>query len=137
MPRGSRLTAQPFAARAARTTWPRQGWPWIIAWSFGGSASPTSAASAPGKKPTNARPATSVPWLGELSLLHLALVAAGGTWPEGGQHCLRQLLTLSEPPTAIFCFNDLTATEVMSAAHAAGVHVATDLAPVGREVDRP
>lgn len=52
-------------------------------------------------------------------------------WPKVGWQALEQLLGLPRPPSAVFCFNDLTAIGVIGAAHAAGLHVPADLSVVG------
>jgi len=55
----------------------------------------------------------------------------GDGWPEGGCRGVQYLLTLTQPPTALFCFNDLSAIGAMEAAQAAGWHVPRDLSVVG------
>jgi len=60
-----------------------------------------------------------------------SLVVDGDGWPEGGRRGMRQLLTLSPMPTALFCFNDLTAIGAMAAAQDAGWRVPDDLSVVG------
>ena len=60
-----------------------------------------------------------------------ALVVDGDGWPEGGCRGVQYLLTLTQPPTALFCFNDLSAIGAMEAAQAAGWHVPRDLSVVG------
>jgi DNA-binding LacI/PurR family transcriptional regulator len=51
--------------------------------------------------------------------------------PDSGAAGFEQLFKLDEPPTAIFCFDDITALGVISRANAAGVHIPTDLSVVG------
>jgi DNA-binding LacI/PurR family transcriptional regulator len=52
-------------------------------------------------------------------------------WSENGWQAMQALLTLSQPPTALFCFNDMTAIGALGAAHAAGVRVPEELSVVG------
>jgi LacI family transcriptional regulator len=60
-----------------------------------------------------------------------ALVQEGDfTW-SSGHRCAQKLLTLTEPPTAIFAANDEMAFGVMAAAAAAGVRIPTDLSLIG------
>jgi len=47
-------------------------------------------------------------------------VVDGDGWPEGGSRAVQHLLALPQPPTALFCFNDLSAIGAMEAAQAAG-----------------
>ena len=44
---------------------------------------------------------------------------------------MQQLLGLPSPPTAIFCYNDVTALGAIRAAHAVGLRVPRDLSIVG------
>ncbi|EYB68613.1 transcriptional regulator [Deinococcus phoenicis] len=50
---------------------------------------------------------------------------------EGGERAARVLLTLPEPPTAIFAANDRSAIGALRAAHALGLRVPQDLSLVG------
>jgi len=50
---------------------------------------------------------------------------------EGGHHAASRLLSLKEPPTAIFAFNDMLAIGAMRAARRLGVRVPEDLSIVG------
>jgi DNA-binding LacI/PurR family transcriptional regulator len=50
---------------------------------------------------------------------------------KGGIKAARQLLALSQPPTAFFCFNDMTAMGVMAALRRAGFRVPRDKSVVG------
>jgi len=59
------------------------------------------------------------------------LIVQGGNRPEGGIAAMQRLLTLSPPPTAIFCYNDALALGVMRAARAAGLRIPQDLSIVG------
>lgn len=58
------------------------------------------------------------------------LVEGDGTL-EGGTRAMRQLLTLSSPPTAVFCFNDVTAMGVMRSLNTAGWQVPHDCSVIG------
>jgi len=60
-----------------------------------------------------------------------ALVAPGTGRPGGGERALPLLMELDDPPTAVFCYNDMTAIGLMGAAREAGLSVPDDLAIVG------
>jgi DNA-binding LacI/PurR family transcriptional regulator len=60
-----------------------------------------------------------------------SLVVLGDAHQEGGFQGIRKLLSLSNPPTAVVCFNDLTAIGVLRGARAAGVRVPQDLSIMG------
>jgi DNA-binding LacI/PurR family transcriptional regulator len=60
-----------------------------------------------------------------------ALIVRAENQPEGGQAAMQQLLALPLPPTALFCYNDLTALGAMRAAYAAGLRIPQDLSIVG------
>ena len=60
-----------------------------------------------------------------------SLIVPGDAHQEGGYQGIRDLLSLPQPPTAVVCFNDLTAIGVLRGAHAAGVRVPKDLAVIG------
>ena len=60
-----------------------------------------------------------------------ALIVPGNGRLDGGERALRTLVRLAELPTAIFCYNDMTAIGLMSAARQAGLSVPEDLAVVG------
>lgn len=60
-----------------------------------------------------------------------ALVIGGTGRLDGGGEALRALLALQEPPTAVFCYNDMTAIGVLAAVRQAGIAVPRDLAVVG------
>ncbi|GAA2694673.1 MULTISPECIES: LacI family DNA-binding transcriptional regulator [Actinosynnema] len=73
-----------------------------------------------------------------------ALVARGPLTVEGGFTAARALLTLPDPPTALFACNDLQALGAYRAAREAGLRVPEDLSvvgfddlPVGDLVDPP
>jgi len=59
------------------------------------------------------------------------LVVPGNGRLDGGERALSPLLGLAEPPTAVFCYNDMTAIGLLSAARQAGISVPDDLAIVG------
>ncbi|MBK8046077.1 MAG: LacI family DNA-binding transcriptional regulator [Anaerolineales bacterium] len=55
-----------------------------------------------------------------------------GDWsPESGERAMRRLLSLPEPPTAVFVCNDLMAIGAIEAAVQAGVRVPEDVAIIG------
>jgi DNA-binding LacI/PurR family transcriptional regulator len=58
------------------------------------------------------------------------IVDSDGTL-AGGQRAAQQLLALPQPPTAIFCFNDLMAIGTLCALSQAGYHVPADCSVVG------
>jgi DNA-binding LacI/PurR family transcriptional regulator len=60
-----------------------------------------------------------------------ALMVYGGSRPKGGLEAMRRLLALPRLPTALFCYNDAAAIGAMRAAHAAGLHIPSDLSVVG------
>ena len=59
------------------------------------------------------------------------LIVRGDNRPQGGMEAMQQLLGLPSPPTAIFCYNDVTALGAIRAAHAVGLRVPRDLSIVG------
>jgi len=60
-----------------------------------------------------------------------ALLVQGDGTLEGGLRALKRLLTLPLPPTAVFCFNDVTAMGVMRGLNAAGRQVPRDCSVIG------
>jgi LacI family transcriptional regulator len=60
-----------------------------------------------------------------------ALVLKGGWTIAGGYTGMKKLLTLSSPPTAVFCFCDRTAVGVYNAAAEAGLVIGRDLSVIG------
>jgi DNA-binding LacI/PurR family transcriptional regulator len=61
-----------------------------------------------------------------------ALLMSCEAWHrEGGAQAMRRLLTLANPPDAVFCFNDLLAIGAMRALHEAGYRIPHDLALIG------
>ena len=65
-----------------------------------------------------------IPWDPEL-------VFEGDAHETGGLEGVQALLDLSDPPTALFCFNDLTAVGALHGARMMGVRVPEDLSVVG------
>ena len=59
------------------------------------------------------------------------LVVQGTGRVGGGERALSVLMALDEPPTAAFCYNDMTAVGLVHAAWASGLAVPRDLAVVG------
>ena len=59
------------------------------------------------------------------------LVVRGTGRIGGGERALPVLLSLARPPTAVFCYNDMTAIGLMHAAREAGLSLPDDLAIVG------
>jgi DNA-binding LacI/PurR family transcriptional regulator len=59
------------------------------------------------------------------------LIVAGTGRPGGGGRALSKLLALKELPTAIFCYNDMTAIGVLHTARQMGISVPRELALVG------
>ena len=59
------------------------------------------------------------------------LVAQGDGKAEGGRLAMAKLLALAEPPTAVFCYNDMSALGAMRAIRAHGLIVPADISIVG------
>ncbi|NMM94537.1 LacI family DNA-binding transcriptional regulator [Bifidobacterium oedipodis] len=59
------------------------------------------------------------------------LVAEGDYTSEAGYRAAIQLLELDEPPTAIFCFDDLMAVSLYKAAQERGISIPDDLSVIG------
>ena len=87
-------------------------------------------------------PSAHLPSLERLAGYRLALAGAGiafdpavvwdGTsLPDAGERALNLLLAADPRPTAIFCYNDMTAVGLLRAAHDAGLALPGDLAVVG------
>jgi len=66
-----------------------------------------------------------------LTLQPELVVEGEGEWPESGHRSMQALLRLPQPPTAVFCFNDLTAIGAMASIHDAGLSVPADISVVG------
>jgi DNA-binding LacI/PurR family transcriptional regulator len=60
-----------------------------------------------------------------------SLIVAGDGMLKGGARAGLQLLNLPQPPTAIFCFNDMTAVGVLTALGEAGLQVPRNCSVVG------
>jgi len=60
-----------------------------------------------------------------------ACVVPGNGQLNGGERAFEALLALPDRPTAVFCYNDMTAIGLLSAARRAGIAVPRDLAVVG------
>ena len=58
-------------------------------------------------------------------------ISSGNGWPDGGEKGMRQLLALSSPPTAVFCYNDMTAVGAVSGAKRMGFRIPQDISVVG------
>jgi DNA-binding LacI/PurR family transcriptional regulator len=59
------------------------------------------------------------------------LIAHGDGKAEGGMLAMEKLLALPEPPTAVFCYNDMSALGGLRAIHAHGWRVPEDISVVG------
>jgi LacI family transcriptional regulator len=59
------------------------------------------------------------------------LIAPGDYTQAGGRRALASLLALAQPPTAVFCANDLTAFGALEVAHRRGLEVPGDISIVG------
>jgi DNA-binding LacI/PurR family transcriptional regulator len=59
------------------------------------------------------------------------LVAHGNGKPEGGTEAMNTLLRSHEPPTAVFCYNDMTAIGALKAIRACGLTVPGDISLAG------
>jgi DNA-binding LacI/PurR family transcriptional regulator len=60
-----------------------------------------------------------------------ALIIPGNGRADGGELAFHMLTRLDQLPTAVFCYNDMTAIGLMSAARQAGLCIPRDLAVVG------
>ncbi|HSR31624.1 MAG TPA: LacI family DNA-binding transcriptional regulator [Anaerolineae bacterium] len=60
-----------------------------------------------------------------------SLVVQGTGRADGGKSTVPLLLSLDDPPTAVFCYNDMTAVGVIDSAWTAGLSLPQDLAIVG------
>jgi DNA-binding LacI/PurR family transcriptional regulator len=59
------------------------------------------------------------------------LVVHGDGKAEGGGLAMSELVSLREPPTAVFCYNDMTALGVLHAARVHGLRVPEDVSLIG------
>lgn len=60
-----------------------------------------------------------------------ALIVKGDSRPERGIRAMQQLLSLRRPPTAVFCYNDVTALGAIRAVHSAGLRIPENVSIVG------
>jgi DNA-binding LacI/PurR family transcriptional regulator len=58
------------------------------------------------------------------------VVYASGT-PQSGMEAMASLLASAEPPTAVFCYDDMTALGAMRQVHASGLRVPDDVSVIG------
>ncbi len=59
------------------------------------------------------------------------LVVHGDGKPEGGKQAMEKLLSLPTPPTAVFCYNDMSALGALRAIYRHGIKVPDDISIVG------
>ena len=59
------------------------------------------------------------------------LVVHGDGKPEGGGQAMEKLLALPTPPTAVFCYNDMSALGALRVVHGHGIKVPEELSLVG------
>lgn len=59
------------------------------------------------------------------------LVVHGDGKPEGGMQAMEKLLALPDPPTAVCCYNDMSALGALRSIHLAGLRVPEDISLVG------
>jgi len=59
------------------------------------------------------------------------LVVHGDGTPPGGEAAVRQLMQLSELPTAVFCYDDMSALGALRGIRASGLHVPEDVSVIG------
>jgi DNA-binding LacI/PurR family transcriptional regulator len=59
------------------------------------------------------------------------LVAHGDGKPEGAEAAIADLLALPQPPTAVFCYNDLSALGAMRQIRNHGLRIPADISVVG------
>jgi DNA-binding LacI/PurR family transcriptional regulator len=60
-----------------------------------------------------------------------ALAVTGDSGPESAVVAMRELLDRADPPTAVFCYNDMSAYGAMRAARDRGLHVPDDISIAG------
>ncbi|MFN3929675.1 MAG: LacI family DNA-binding transcriptional regulator, partial [Thermoflexus sp.] len=60
-----------------------------------------------------------------------AWIVEGNGRPEAGEWGIQRLLELPIRPTAVFCYNDMTAIGALRAARSAGLRVPEDLSIIG------
>ncbi|MGD2039588.1 MAG: LacI family DNA-binding transcriptional regulator [Anaerolineae bacterium] len=89
-------------------------------------------ASPPGRSDDEQRMAGYRDALDEAGIaLDPSLVVRGTGRAGGGERALPVLLSLNEPPSAVFCYNDMTAIGLVHAAREAGLSLPEELAVVG------
>ncbi|HEY2974724.1 MAG TPA: LacI family DNA-binding transcriptional regulator [Pyrinomonadaceae bacterium] len=59
------------------------------------------------------------------------LVVHGDGKPGGGEQAMESLLALANPPTAVFCYNDMSALGALRALHSHGIKIPEELSLVG------
>jgi DNA-binding LacI/PurR family transcriptional regulator len=59
------------------------------------------------------------------------LVVYGSGTPESGMEMMATLLRFAEPPTAVFCYDDMTALGAIRQIHASGLRVPRDVSVIG------
>ena len=59
------------------------------------------------------------------------LVAHGDGKPEGAENAIADVLALSQPPTAVFCYNDMSALGAMRQIRSRGLGIPADISIVG------
>jgi DNA-binding LacI/PurR family transcriptional regulator len=59
------------------------------------------------------------------------LVAHGDGKPEGGKQAMEKLMTLADRPTAVFCYNDMSALGALRAIHSSGLKSPDDISIIG------
>jgi DNA-binding LacI/PurR family transcriptional regulator len=59
------------------------------------------------------------------------LIAHGNGNAEGGMHAMQKLLEAVDPPTAVFCYNDMSALGALKAIRTKGMRVPEDISVVG------
>ncbi len=63
--------------------------------------------------------------------LELKMIVPGDGCTDGGQAGMQKLLSSPSPPTAVFCYNDVTAIGALLAAKEMGCHVPQDISIMG------
>ena len=59
------------------------------------------------------------------------LVVHGDGKPGGGEQAMESLLALPNPPTAVFCYNDMSALGALRALHSHGIKIPEEMSLVG------
>jgi DNA-binding LacI/PurR family transcriptional regulator len=59
------------------------------------------------------------------------LIVHGDGKPEGAMRAMQELLALADPPTAVCCYNDMSALGAMRSIHTTGRRVPEDISVVG------